>query len=162
MSESVLTVVKPGQSIGDAVKQDIQQTAVAKQLVEVKKQVTGKLSAVINALMQSFAVDPDNAASTALAYAIGLSMGGGTSKEDFLKGVEKSWALHLAQQEEVREEQQKMLLNVVKNMMAQKRPIPPALVEQMKAIDCTIPPDVQQWIDTPPAPTPAAPVEVKN
>lgn len=152
---SELVVVKPGQSIGDAVKQDIQQSAQAKQLVEIKKQVTQKLSVVINALMQTFAVDPDNASATTLAYSIGLAQGGGTSKEDFQVSVDKLWTLQLAQLEEVKDEQRKMMITGAKNLMAAKRPIPVPFLAQMQAIGCKIPDEVQAYIDAQAeAPTP--------
>jgi hypothetical protein len=142
-----LTIVKPGQSIAEAVKQDIQQTAQAKQLLEIKKQRTAQLSVVINSLMQTFAVDPDNAASTALAYSAALAYSGGTSKEDFIKSVEKIWSLQVTQAEEVKEEQAKMLLNVAKNLMAQKKPIAPHLLGQLQAVGAKIPDDLQEYID---------------
>jgi hypothetical protein len=157
MSDSVLTVVRPGQSISDAVKQDLQQTAQAKQIVEMKKQGTAKLSLVINSLMQTFALDPDHACSTALAYAVGMAQGTATSKEDFLKSVEKIWTLQLAQQEEVKEEQRKMLLNVAKQVMAQKKPINANLLGQMQAIGCVIPADIQEYIDAQVKPAEVAP-----
>jgi hypothetical protein len=147
-----LAIVKPGQSISDAVKQDIQSSAQAKQILEIKKQRAGQLTNVINALMQTFAVDPDNACSTALAYGAGLAHGSGTSKDDFLKSVEKIWALQVAHAEEVKEEQAKMLLNVCKNLMAQKKPINAQLFGQLQAAGVTVPEDLQAYIDAQSAP----------
>lgn len=158
---SELTVVRPGQSVSEAVKEGIQQSAQAKQLLEVKKQVTGKLNNVINVLMQSFAVDPDNACSTAIAYAAGLAHGSGTSKDDFLKSVDKVWDIQVAYAEEVMDEQRKMILSVARQLMENKQPIPPHFIGQMQALKCVIPDDLQSYIDkTPQTPAEAVAQEV--
>ena len=163
MSESGITVVRPGQSISDAVKQDIQTNAAAKQLVEMKRQFTPKFTNVLNALFQNLGIpDPDFAGSIAMSYATNLAIGTGTSKEDFFKGVEKAWAQEFANLEEVKDQQRKMILNLAKNQMLQRRPIPPQLVEQMKAMECKIPDDMQAYIDAPqekPAEAAAAPAD---
>lgn len=155
---SELTVVKPGQSISDAVKQDLQQSAAAKQLVEMKRQMTPKFCSTLNALFQNHGIpDPDFACSVSVSYAASLAIGTGTSKEDFFKGVEKAWAQEMAGHEEVKEQQGKMLLNVCKQLMAQQRPIDPRVITQLKAMAVTIPEDLQKYIEAPPAPSaPAA------
>jgi hypothetical protein len=147
MSE-LISVVKGGGSVADQVKESIQATAQAKQLLELKKQSTAKLCNVINALMQTYAIDPDNACTTALSYAAGLAQGSGTSKEDFLRGFEKIWTSMLAQQQEVKDEQIKMLLKVATGLMAHKQAIPPPLIAQMKALGCTISDELQKYIDS--------------
>lgn len=145
--------------------------AAAKQLVEMKRQMTPKFTNVLNALFQNLGIpDPDFAASVSISYAAAIAHGTGTSKEDFLKGVEKAWAQELEQAEEVKKQQGKMLLNLVGQMVAQKRPIPAPLIEQMKALGVTIPDDVQAYVDAQPkdgavapaAAAPAAPAEAKN
>ncbi len=158
MSESELTIVRPGQSIADAVKQDIQQTAQAKQILQIKQQVSGKIQPVLNALFQGFALDPDHAFSICLDYAAGIAIGTGKSKEDFYKGADKCWAAQVAQAESVKEEQGKMLLGIARQVMAQKKPIDVNILGQLQALGVAVPDDLQSYIDA----QKAAPEASKN
>lgn len=157
-----LTVVKAGQTVADAVREGMQQTAQAKQLLELKKQLAVKIGAVVNVLMQNFAIDPDNACSTALSYAAGIAHGTGATKEGFISGAEKIWEAQVAQAEEVKEEQRKMVLTIVRSQMQAQQPVSAQLVAQMQTLGCVVPDDVQKYIEDHPAPTDGQPADVKN
>ena len=171
MSEApLISIAKPGQPVGEAVRESLQQSAQARQLVEAKKQITGKIGGILNAVMQNLALDQDHAVSAAIDYAAGLAMANGASKEDFYKGIEKVWAAQIVLAEEVKEQKAKMLLTVAKSMMTAGQPIPPQFVAQLNGLGVELPEDVQTYIaaknpaaapaDVPP-PAPAA-AEAKN
>lgn len=146
---SDLIVVKPGQSVGDAAREDLQQRAAAKQLVDIKKGLTPKFVNVLNALFQNLGIgDPDFAASVCVSYAAGIAIALGSSEEAFTEGAKKAWDNEKKEAEDVKEQQRKMNIITLKRLAAEKKPVPAPFLAHLKALGCTIPPDLQEYIDS--------------
>ncbi len=153
MAEGVI-IAKPGQSMGEAVRQNMQQEALAKQQLKMKEAVSLKIGNVLNALMVNLAVDEDHAVSIALEYVAGLALTTGTAKDKVVQGFDAIWDKQVAAQEAVRAEQRKMLLNIARQIMGEKQPLPKELLQQLQALKAEIPEEIQRWVDEHPAPEP--------
>jgi hypothetical protein len=143
-----IDAVTPGKSIGQAVKEAHQLEAAAKKQAAVKTDVGQRIGQVLNALFSSFGLgDPDFCLSVAWEAGIQIAIQCGVTKEKAIHGFERLWAAEVEKAEKMKDEQRKMLVNVARQIVSEKRPMPPELIANMTAMGCSIPTDVQAYYD---------------